>query len=886
MEAFKVFATLSLVDLMSGPLARVRAGMADVDAGAAGLTARFGRLAASMGPLAVAGGVVLGAFGKCVATAASFEDQMAKVGAVSRASESEMQALEAKARELGATTQFTASQVAQGEQYLAMAGFSVEQNLAALPAVLNLAAATATDLGRAADISSDILGAFGMKAEEMTRVADTLALTCAQANVDMELLGDTMKYVAPVAKKASLSLEETAAMAGLLGDVGIKGSQAGTTMKAMLGKLAAPTKEATDLLKNLGIATKDAQGNLRSPIKVLGELGEKLKNMGSADQISAIKKIVGEEAMAGFSELTDQAGGAGKLVEKLGNLLKGEGTAAEMARRQNDTLAGDMRGLGSAFESVQISIGKIFIPVLRLVVQAITTVMRWFDKLAQSAAGQFFLKLAAAAATVVVGITAFSAAMWGIGKLMPLITGALAPVKAALLGLGAPFWAIIALAGVLYVAWKNNFGGIATTLARWGRNIKLIFDGVCAVFATLNGSTGEIRGELAKEIKAAGLVGLVTTVGKICFRIREFFAGIWSGLDFSRAIDAFMPAVQKIRALFDKVGDAVSRIFGGGVSSAASEAMSLGEIVGGALSWSLESLATVISAVVSGIENLISFVRMICAIFIGDWATAIEMARSIWTNLVATFMSFVDLFRLGDWIDAACASATDILNGMVETVAGIWNSIVSGVSEFGTNLLAGITGAWNSVLSFFDGLNLFESGAKLLTTFIDGIKSMAGSVVDSVTGVLGKIRNLLPFSDAKEGPLSTLTLSGSRMMTTIAEGVNQGKDALAGTVTGALGEAGRQISGFRPEIDALSMNGKISAAPESPAISIPEAPAVAPEDTVHERGHQEGRDAQNRGQTITITIGELNLPDVTDADGFLKSLQTVLQAEIGGLEGA
>ncbi len=180
MEVFEIFATLSLVDMLSGPLGKIRQAMGSVDAETKSLHARMGQLALALGPIAVGAGVLLGSFGACVSVAAGFEDQIAKVGAVSRASGAELKALEDKARELGAITQFTAVQVGEAEQYLAMAGFSVQENLDALPGVLNLAAATATDLGRAADISSDILGAFGLKASEMTRVADTLALTCAQ----------------------------------------------------------------------------------------------------------------------------------------------------------------------------------------------------------------------------------------------------------------------------------------------------------------------------------------------------------------------------------------------------------------------------------------------------------------------------------------------------------------------------------------------------------------------------------------------------------------------------------------------------------------------------------------------------------------------------------
>lgn len=828
MEVFKVFATLSLVDMLSGPLGKIRQAMGSVDAATKSLHARMGQLALAMGPLALGAGVLLGSFGACVSTAAAFEDQIAKVGAVSRASGAELKALEDKARELGATTQFTAVQVGQAEQYLAMAGFSVQDNIAALPGVLNLAAATATDLGRAADISSDILGAFGLKASEMTRVADTLALTCAQANTDMELLGDTMKYVAPIARKAGLSLEETAAMAGLLGDVGIKGSQAGTTMKAMLGKLAAPSKEAAQLLQRLGVATKDAAGNLRSPIKVLGELTAKMQNLGSADQIEALKKIVGEEAMAGFSELLNQAGGSGKLLEKINNLVNGTDTAAKMAARQNDTLAGSVRGMGSAWESLQISVGKIFLPIVRKVVDAITGLLRLLDSFAQSPVGAAILKFAGVLATAVTAVTAFSAGMWAIGKAAPLVGKFLLMLKTSLLGLGAPVWALIGVAGVLYAAWKTNFGGIATVLSRWWRNVKLVVNGVIAIFNNLKGSSSEIRGELAKDIKAAGLENLVVTVGKIVYRIREFFSGIWDGLKLDGAVKALEPAMNKVSALFSSIGELIGRVFGFEVKSASSEARSFGEVIGKILSLALEGLATVLSAVVASVENLIAFVRMVCAIFTGDWAGAIEQAKTIWNNLVATFMSFADLFRIGDWIREAWAEATEWLSS----------------------------------------INLFESGAKLIDTLKEGILSAAASLVDSVKSVFQDVRNLLPFSDAKEGPLSTLTLSGSRLMTTLGEGVNAGFPSLMQTISGkfqalkdGLGSVWQSLFGGED-------------APELKAPKVPDPPGI-PKDVAQDRQRDAASRAESQAQqTFILHIANITLPNVKDANDFYDQLRS------------
>lgn len=944
MEVFSVFATLSLVDMISGPLGRVRNAMKGVEGGVASLGKRMGDLALGMAPVALAAGVMLGAFGACVGVAAGFEDQMAKVGAVSRASSEEMAALEATARELGATTQFTAVQVGEAEQYRAMAGFSAKENIAALPGVLNLAAATATDLGRAADISSDILGAFGMKAEEMTRVADVLALTCATANTNMELLGDTMKYVAPVARRAGLSLEETAAMVGLLGNVGIKGSQAGTTLKAMLNKMAAPTKEVQELFQKLGVTVKDSAGNLRSPVKVLGEMAAGLKNMGTAEQIAAMKMIVGEEAIAGFSELIEKEG-VGAIAEYAKQLEAGGGSAAEMAARMNDTLAGSLRSVGSAWESVQITIGKLFIPAVRKAVDGVTGFLRLLDKAVQNPFGAALLKIVSAVSLAVVALTGLSAAIWFFTSVGPLLAKALAPAKAAILGLGAPVLTAIAVLGLLYAAYRTNFGGMADYLHECWQKITLTVKGVLSVFRTLKDGSGEIRGELATQIKAAGLVGLVTTVSRIVYRIQAVFKGFSKALStvFARIDVIFVPVRLAVAELMQSLSGLFGAFSGNEVTSAASSWEAFGAVLGELAGGILEGLATAfvwlvdgvklfasiigyavdwVSALCSGLFTLTGAtaaandetdptswaalgkmlgvvlmtaigikaaflayhgVMLVVSVATKAWAAAqwllnaamnanpiglvialvVALAAAAgwvianwdeisawWGNLwsgiadwagekwdaivgfitgawdaiiggIAGFGASILSGLQGAWdaVSEAASAAWDGVNGLV---SGAWDAIVGGLSGFGASLLAGITAAWNAVLEFFGGLNLFESGAKLLGTFIDGIKSMASSVVDSVSGVLAKVREYLPFSDAHVGPLSQLTLSGSRMMSTLAEGVSSGQGGLVSTVSGALSSVGGKIKDWWSGLTApkTPVQNAVSAVPATDATAV------------------------------------------------------------------
>ena len=960
MEVFSVFATLSLVDMISGPLDRVRRAVGGLEGGMASLGQRMGNLALSMAPAALAAGAMLGAFGACVGVAAGFEDQMAKVGAVSRASSEEMAALEAAARELGATTQFTAVQVGEAEQYLAMAGFSARENIAALPGVLNLAAATATDLGRAADISSDILSAFGLQAEEMTRVADVLALTCATANTNMELLGDSMKYVAPVARMAGLSLEETAAMAGLLGNIGIKGSEAGTALRAILNRMAAPTKEAQALFQKLGVTVKDSAGNLRSPVAVLGEMAAGLEKMGTAEQIAAMKMIAGEEAIAGFSELI-QKEGIGAIAEYAKQLEAGGGSAAEMAARMNDTLAGSLRGLGSAWESVQITVGKLFIPAVRGAVDAVTAFLRGLDTAAQSPFGAALLKIVSAIGLVVVALTGLSAAIWFFSSVGPMLAKALAPAKAALLGLGAPVYAVIAVLGLLHAAYRTNFGGMADYLHDCWNRITLTVRGVLAVFRTLKDGSGEIRGELATQIKAAGLTGLVTTVSRVVYRIKALFTGFGTALAsaFARIDVIFEPLRLAVADLMQTLSGLFGAFSGNEVTSATSAWEAFGAALGDMAGGVLEGLAQAVVLVVDGIRLFASvigyaldWISFLCSgLFTLTGATAAandsadptswaalgkmfgvvlvgvltaKAALLLWRGVVLAVSAVTKVWTAAQWLLNAAMSANpiglviaavvalaavaglliahwdgiavwwnDLWDGMAAwagetwdavtgTISGAWDAIVGGIAGFGASLLAGITAAWNAVLEFFGGLNLFDSGAKLLSTFVDGIKSMASSVVDSVSGVLASVREYLPFSDAHVGPLSQLTLSGARMMTTLAEGVTSAQGGLVSRVSGALAGVGGAIRDWWNGLGGPA--GDVApgvSLPDVPAVGIPPAPAFG----APGMGRGEGRsgDAQS-GQNISI-YGNIVLPEVRNAEDFGAAMRRYLQGEIAMMEG-
>ena len=329
-------------------------------------------------------------------TAATFEAAMSKVGAICRADDNDLAALTKKARELGETTQYTATQSAEAMSYLGMAGWDTEKIIAGMPGLLSLAAAGGTDLARTADIVSDNLTAFGLAAEQSTHMADVYATVITNTNTNVEMLGDTMKYAAPVAHAFGASMEETAALAGLMANSGIKASQAGTSLRAGFLRLAGPPKMASKAMEELGMSMNDitaeqkeanmamaslgiSLSDTNGPKKmsaILTELREKTAKLGQEEKLAAMKSIFGQEAATGWLAVLNS--GDKTFDELVTKLEKSGGAADEIAKKMQDNAQGAMTRFNSAVESTQISIGKAFLPALAAAAEAGAKFFGWF----------------------------------------------------------------------------------------------------------------------------------------------------------------------------------------------------------------------------------------------------------------------------------------------------------------------------------------------------------------------------------------------------------------------------------------------------------------------------------------------------------------------------
>lgn len=322
------------------------------------------------------------ALGAPTKVAASFEQAMAKTGAVLNANEEDMRRLSEQSRILGRDTQFTATQAAQSQEMLARAGFSTEQILAAMPGMLDMAAAEGMDLAQAADIASSVLRGFNMSANQSTRVADVLAKASAATNSSIASLGDSMKYVAPIAQGLGIPFEDTAAMIGVMANAGIKGSEAGTALRASLIRLSKEPKQTEAALKKLGVSAKDANGNMRTIPSLMKALSTQMKGMGQAEKMGELSKIFGTEAASGMLAVMNAVEN-GDLSLVTEQMYAAGGAASEMARRMNATAEGAMKRLSSATESVAIDIGNVLLPSFTQGVEGLAKFMSTVSQFAQ-----------------------------------------------------------------------------------------------------------------------------------------------------------------------------------------------------------------------------------------------------------------------------------------------------------------------------------------------------------------------------------------------------------------------------------------------------------------------------------------------------------------------
>lgn len=405
--------------------------------------------------------------------AANFETSMSKVAAIAGLDTTgeEFDALSEKAKEMGATTKFSASEAADAFTYMAMAGWKTESMLDGIDGIMQLAAASGEDLATTSDIVTDALTAFGLQASDSSHFADILAAASNNANTNVSMLGESFKYVAPVAGALGYSAEDTSIALGLMANSGIKASQAGTALRTAMSNLVKPTDAMAVVMDQYGISLTDADGNMKSFMTIMTDLREKMGGLDEATQAAAASTLFGKEAMSGMLAIINASD---EDFNKLTNsIYNADGTAAQMAETMQDNLTGQLTILKSALEGLAISFGEILIPYLTQAVQWLTGVIDKFNSMDESTKKLIVVvgTIAAAIGPVLLIIGKLSSA---IGSIISLIGGA-GGLSAVLTALTGPIGIVIAAVAALVAAWVTDFGGIREKTAEIFEAIKSIF---------------------------------------------------------------------------------------------------------------------------------------------------------------------------------------------------------------------------------------------------------------------------------------------------------------------------------------------------------------------------------------------------------------------------
>lgn len=499
--------------------------------------ASYERAKETAGKLRGAGmGMTLGAAatgyaaGSFLAPAVGFDTDMSRVMALTRMdkNDSRFTDLREQAKKLGAETAFSSSDAAQGQAFLAMAGFTPEAIQAALPGVLNTAIAGGAlsgdiSLSETADIGASVLKQFGLQATDMGRVGDVLAGTFTRSSTNLRALGETMKYAGPVASALGISLEEASAMAGVLANNGLRGSDAGTAMRASLTRLSAPTGAAAKALKELGVSVADSRGKLRPVEQILEDLYKTTKKFGDTDQISFFKDIAGEEAMVGLQTLVKSVG-SGDLQKLIAELKKAQGESAATAKKMSDNLGGDISNLSSVWEGLQIQISDTVKGPLRSLVQ-------WLDETISRVTLWVKENPRLTQTLILVGgaLTVFAAAV-GIASL-----GA-----SFILGPLAKFRLMLSMIGMSSITATS---GIST--------LGMAFSGLRVILASLL----TIPGAILATFVIAGVL-----IWKYWEPIKAFFSGLFTGI--SQGLSPLIQSFSFLVPLFDAISAGVAKVWG------------------------------------------------------------------------------------------------------------------------------------------------------------------------------------------------------------------------------------------------------------------------------------------------------------------------------------
>ena len=652
----------------------------------------------------------------------NFEASMNKVRAITGATGGDIDALRNQAKELGSSTMFSASQAADAMTFLGMAGFDATQILSAMPSVLELAAAANIDLASAADITSNIMSGYGMTTEQLTGANDALVATLTKSNTDLTMLGDAFKYVAPVAKGAGVEFDQAAAALGLLGNAGIQGSMAGTSLRGIISALIKPTGGAKDALEALGINALDSAGNLLPLDQIIQQLEE--SGASTADMMT----IFGQRAGPAMMALVEQ--GSEALRELTQELENSGGTAERIATIQMEGFKGGMTEFKSAMEGLMIAIGESgLLESMERFIRQVTGIVQGLSQ-----TNPALLKTI----TVVLGIAAaVGPVVFIIGKLILIVGKLITAIGLLFTPVGLVVAAIAAVVAVVVLVIKN-FERIRGVVTQVGNAFSGFAKSVGDVFRRIGGVISSAFGSISRTFES--FLGFVT--------------GIWNSITGAAT------------SAFDAVADAFRSVV---------------DVLSGILSGFKSFFVGVFDAIVSYLEIVFRVWEVMFAVVLGIWVIIIEhfynRVKAIWDaisdyvffvldvivaifrraidRVVDTLNTFKEIFlSVWEFIRGAFSAVMDVIvdiwdmafgaiKGVLDTFAGIFRTVWRALSEAFKVIVDAITSAWSAAMGLLRSIVEPIVGAitKAFETFWGVVSGIFSSIESTGRTIFGALRD-------------------------------------------------------------------------------------------------------------------------------------------------
>nr|WP_053028088.1 phage tail tape measure protein [Staphylococcus haemolyticus] len=691
---------------------------------------------------------VVAGFGAAIKTGADFEGQMSRVGAIAGSSKSQLKAMSDQAVDLGAKTSLSASEVAKGMEELAALGMNTNQIMKAMPGVISAAEASGSDLATTATIMASSLNSFNLKASDSGHVADLLATAANDSAADVQYMGDALKYAGTPAHSLGVTLEDTSAAIEVMSNSGLEGSQAGTALRASFIRLAKPSAQSQKAIDKLGISLSNSKGEFVGMPNLIGQFKDALQGMTKDQKLAYVAQIVGTEAASGFLALIDA--GPAKLKKYSDSLKNSNGASKEAADKMKDNLKGSLEQLGGAFESLGITIGTAFAPVLRGLAKAVTFLVEKFNNMPTplivlttifvglGAAIGPLLVLTGILAHSIVGIaeattlltateggqaffTKFGANIKGIlpkigglitripliGGLMTALTGPIGIAVAAIAAIGVAF--VVAykksetfrnIVNAVINPVKNAFIGLWNIIKQFGAGIKAVF----------NGNTGEglnifkkiLPDEAARQFTSTLLMirgaynDFVNFIKSISMAVGAYFKAFWKENGDS-IIAAFQIVKATVSIVLNTLYNAIIKPILGAIKTSFS-------IVFNGIKQIVINVFTSIRMVVQGGLNVIrGIINIFKGLFTGDFSLMWQGIKQVFSGALQVIAGILR-FALGNLVIIAKTLGALLINAFRAIWTVIKNVIILSVRVSVTVVKALFTGMENAVIAIFTGL--------------------------------------------------------------------------------------------------------------------------------------------------------------------------------------